>query len=180
VIPADVAVTGFDDIEEGRSYLLQLTTVHQPLYDLAAGAFDTLLSGIRGGKMPERTVFPTSLIVRRSCGCFSYLAMNKIGQTWKKNHNPAVRKNISKQTLIDIVRQKIEEGIPSGRHSADIHEWAEMFVNALLDNIEKKEDSSFLITLEKIIWKGIELHINIPHWNMERGVGCDRLDCRQL
>jgi LacI family transcriptional regulator len=69
-VPADVAVTGFDDIPIARHLRPQLTTVRQPIQEIGATAFDVLHSMISNGASAERDVLlPTRLIVRASCGC---------------------------------------------------------------------------------------------------------------
>jgi len=67
-IPEDVAVTGFDGVEEGRYATPPLTTVTQPLDELGAGAVDLLLSLMDGETPPDR-VLPCAIALRRSCGC---------------------------------------------------------------------------------------------------------------
>lgn len=66
-IPADVAITGFDDSPLAAIASPRLTTVHQPIAELGARA----AAGALGGHLDPRTVLPTRLIVRESCGCRS-------------------------------------------------------------------------------------------------------------
>jgi DNA-binding LacI/PurR family transcriptional regulator/signal transduction histidine kinase len=67
-VPDDVAVVGFDGIEEGRYATPPLTTVMQPLAALGSTAVDSLLELIEGGK-PRDRVLTCSPVVRQSCGC---------------------------------------------------------------------------------------------------------------
>jgi LacI family transcriptional regulator len=67
-IPADVAVTGWDDIPIAGHLAPRLTTVRQPMRELGARAAALLFERIGGGE-PESVVLPTSLVVRGSCGC---------------------------------------------------------------------------------------------------------------
>ncbi len=73
-VPEDLAVVGFDDVPLASYMSPALTTVHQPIYEqgvyAARTALDMLKSG--GGKpplTPPRIILPTTLVVRRSCGC---------------------------------------------------------------------------------------------------------------
>ena len=68
-VPADVAVTGFDDLREAQAMGVPLTTVRQSFYLLGRQAFDTLMKCIQGGTVPKLTVTPTQLLIRWSCGC---------------------------------------------------------------------------------------------------------------
>ncbi len=69
-VPQDIAVTGFDDIEDVQFYSPPFTTVRQPLYDQAKTACKVLLDAINGKKTPDITKIPAKLVVRQSCGCF--------------------------------------------------------------------------------------------------------------
>lgn len=63
-VPGDIAVTSFDGSPEAEFTIPPLTTSSVPMADMARAAVKQLLHGGRRGG-----VFPTELIVRRSCGC---------------------------------------------------------------------------------------------------------------
>ena len=64
-VPADVSVTGYDDLELADH--LGLTTVRQPLFDSGLRAVERLLGLVRSEPVgPLREVQPISLVVRRS------------------------------------------------------------------------------------------------------------------
>jgi LacI family transcriptional regulator len=69
-VPADLAITGFDDVYPSRLIDPPLTTVRQPVRDLGIRAARRLL--IRIGQpalAPSVEILPTSVIIRASCGC---------------------------------------------------------------------------------------------------------------
>jgi len=69
-VPADVAVTGFDDMHLGAMLSPPLTTVHQPMRLLGERACSCLLDRIADPVRPRRVErLPTRLVVRESCGC---------------------------------------------------------------------------------------------------------------
>jgi LacI family transcriptional regulator len=69
-VPADIAVTGFDDIYLGALLTPPLTTVRQPMRLLGERACDLLLDRIVDPALPHRIErLPTELVVRESCGC---------------------------------------------------------------------------------------------------------------
>jgi DNA-binding LacI/PurR family transcriptional regulator len=70
-VPSQVAVAGFDDLEEARYCSRPLTTVRQPIRDQGAAAVRLLFNRLEGGRAEERVVLPTTTIIRRSCGCYS-------------------------------------------------------------------------------------------------------------
>lgn len=65
-IPGDVAVVSFDGSAESTYSWPPLTTVAQPVDEMAAAAIDRLLSGASDAAFRS---FPTTLTIRRSCGC---------------------------------------------------------------------------------------------------------------
>ena len=69
-VPADVAVTGFDDVHASRVIDPPLTTVSQPFRDLGSRATHRLLARIDEPTLtPAVEVLPTQLVIRASCGC---------------------------------------------------------------------------------------------------------------
>lgn len=69
-IPADIAVTGFDDIYLGGMLTPPLTTVRQPMRLLGERGCDLLLERIADPARPCRVErLPTTLVIRESCGC---------------------------------------------------------------------------------------------------------------
>ena len=69
-VPADIAVTGFDDMHLGALLAPTLTTVHQPMRLLGQRACAMLLDRIADPALPRRVErLPTTLVLRESCGC---------------------------------------------------------------------------------------------------------------
>jgi signal transduction histidine kinase len=68
-VPEDVSVAGFDDQRDAASVTPALTTVSQPLRELAVEAVEQILAQIQGRAVPAVTVLPTRPVRRRSCGC---------------------------------------------------------------------------------------------------------------
>jgi len=67
-VPEQVALVGFDDIDEARFAVPPLTTVRQPLYRQGLCAVEIMVGARRAGG--EATFkMKTDLIVRESCGC---------------------------------------------------------------------------------------------------------------
>lgn len=68
-VPGDIAVVGFDDIDMAGWPQFALTTVHNPLQDMARRAAELLLDVVEERTpTPDHQVFPTSLVVRRTHG----------------------------------------------------------------------------------------------------------------
>ncbi len=76
-VPGDVAVVGFNDIEEGRLVRPALTSVSLPFYEQGRQAVNVLVNRLRGQAAPDQVLLDSQLLVRQSCGCPSqsvYLA----------------------------------------------------------------------------------------------------------
>ncbi|MCO6451121.1 MAG: LacI family DNA-binding transcriptional regulator [Caldilineales bacterium] len=68
-VPDDVSLIGFDDILAARHIAPPLTTVRAPIEQAGAEATRQLLNVIEGNDVTLKTLLPTELIVRASCGC---------------------------------------------------------------------------------------------------------------
>jgi diguanylate cyclase (GGDEF)-like protein len=68
-VPEDLAVVGFDDVEEASCSSPALTTVRQPLVDQGRWAVEVVLDLIRGRPTPDRVQLHTEFVRRSSCGC---------------------------------------------------------------------------------------------------------------
>lgn len=67
-VPDDVAIVGFDNIEQCDYAPVPLTTIQQPTSQIGSDAVDVLVRRIAHQDAPVRTILMPSLIIRRSCG----------------------------------------------------------------------------------------------------------------
>ncbi|MEO6702722.1 MAG: LacI family DNA-binding transcriptional regulator [Jatrophihabitantaceae bacterium] len=69
-VPADVAITGFDDIASARHVRPGLTTVRQPMRQLGEEAVRMLLNRLADPDIGRQSlILATQPVLRRSCGC---------------------------------------------------------------------------------------------------------------
>jgi LacI family transcriptional regulator len=69
-VPADVAVTGFDDIAVAHHVRPALTTVRQPMRAIGEEAVRIVLDRVHDRTAPRNSLMlPTEVVIRRSCGC---------------------------------------------------------------------------------------------------------------
>lgn len=69
-IPADVAVVGFDGVSIGGWSTIPLTSVEQNVHAMARKAVERLTARTTDRSItPEIFRFPTTLVIRESCGC---------------------------------------------------------------------------------------------------------------
>lgn len=69
LVPDDVAVTGFDDIEMAEAHAPSLTTVKQPFFNLGYAGARQLLDNCIDEKNRGVTTLKPELVTRQSCGC---------------------------------------------------------------------------------------------------------------
>ncbi len=70
-VPAQVKVTGFDNVFETTVGELNITTIDQRIDDFAYSAIKSVCSLIDGERVPPLQLFDASLVIRHSCGCKS-------------------------------------------------------------------------------------------------------------
>ncbi|MEU2864530.1 substrate-binding domain-containing protein, partial [Streptomyces mirabilis] len=71
-VPGQLAVAGFDDVKEAALTDPPMTTIASDRSAMARAAVDLVLDdGLRvaGSRRERLKVFPSRLVVRRSCGC---------------------------------------------------------------------------------------------------------------
>jgi PAS domain S-box-containing protein len=68
-VPRDVAIVGFDNIQDAQFVLPSLTTVGQLLIDQGRTAAELAARLARGEAAPPVVVLPARLVLRTSCGC---------------------------------------------------------------------------------------------------------------
>jgi phosphoserine phosphatase RsbU/P len=67
-VPEQVAVSGFDDVEDSRFAPVPLSTVRQPLREQAERALDLLLDRVPSGSERRDVILNTEVVIRASCG----------------------------------------------------------------------------------------------------------------
>lgn len=65
-VPEQMKVVGFDDVNIARLTTPGLTTVRQPVREMAEAALSMMDQAVSGSMVPARSVFPVSLVVRES------------------------------------------------------------------------------------------------------------------
>lgn len=68
-VPGDVAVVGFDDQRFASLLVPALTTIHAPTEEVGRVAGRQLLKLLEGKTVEKKTILPTNVIIRQSCGC---------------------------------------------------------------------------------------------------------------
>lgn len=72
LIPDDVAVVGFDDVDFAGYISPPLTTIRAPIEEVGRESVRQLLSLLKGDHPQQLTLMRTELVIRESCGCTVY------------------------------------------------------------------------------------------------------------
>jgi DNA-binding LacI/PurR family transcriptional regulator/serine phosphatase RsbU (regulator of sigma subunit) len=76
-VPDDVALVGFDDIEQASFLSPPLSTIRQPPRLLGKRAVEMIDALLGGSTEPMHWRLPTELEIRQSCGCFPNLSRRR-------------------------------------------------------------------------------------------------------
>jgi LacI family transcriptional regulator len=68
VVPDGLSIAGFDDSAIARIVWPRITTIHQPVFDMARSATDQLLAILEKRPCPPLIDHPFTLIARQSTG----------------------------------------------------------------------------------------------------------------
>ena len=63
-VPEDLKIIGFDDTAISRLTTPQITTIHQPISEMAKLAFDMIIDTIEKREVKERNVLDVKLVAR--------------------------------------------------------------------------------------------------------------------
>lgn len=68
-VPEDIAIVGFDDIQQAEFAPVPLTTIKQDVEKIGQIAIDTLIARMEGNDVaPNRVLITPELVIRNSCG----------------------------------------------------------------------------------------------------------------
>lgn len=143
-VPDDVAVVGFDDVDEARFASPPLTTVRQPLYEQGLQAANIAAAMLRGVHVEGQVTLHTELVARRSCGCFSQAPTQSMlppGDVAAPQLGHAVIRR--KERILSDMNQALR-GL--GRSLAA--DWHVRLLDAFMAELEGKSPGAFLSALE--------------------------------
>jgi len=90
-VPDDIAVTGFDDIEDSAECSPSITTSRMPVYEMGMEAVDKIHRHNTGVKQDKNTYMKTTTIYRESCGC---------KKNWYQESNERRRNHIATREVL--------------------------------------------------------------------------------
>jgi DNA-binding LacI/PurR family transcriptional regulator/signal transduction histidine kinase len=166
-IPEDIAVVGFDDVEEARIFTPPLTTVRQPLYEQGRRATQILIERMDGRAGTERVILRTEFVPRRSCGCLPRVAFARgalnpaplpLQVQMQGPSEPAHLQRASEpapppdsfETALAAARDGILDAMARAARSTalDHDAWAERLLDAFLADLNDPSKAAFLAAFD--------------------------------
>lgn len=132
-VPGDVRLVGFDDLERSRLTTPPITTVRQPLRDLAIAAVRTIMDQILGREVPRLQVLQTQLVVRESCGCS--MRLSSTGRSQFPEPNTLGEQSFA--TAFDAQQQSLRAELARAARGEfhSLGSWEEGLITALREDI---------------------------------------------
>ena len=142
-VPGDVALVGFDDVEEARTLTPSLTTVRQSPAEMGQRSAELLVGLLEGEEVPDEVVLHTRLVTRRSCGCPEPLvAEAAVGEFEPVDDSIEAHLAARREDVVATIRQKV---------GANAAERADELVESLITEFDGQSSGAFLDTLEKTL-----------------------------
>ncbi|MBP8084061.1 MAG: diguanylate cyclase [Spirochaetes bacterium] len=130
-IPDDTAIIGYDDIGQAASQSIPITTIAQPLSDIADCAVKTAIDLALGKEVDKLVVLPTKPVIRSSCGCMLHSINNVLHIN--TNNDLILENNIIADKVINIISTL------NYSHNSDQNGIIKEVLNCIID-ISKEKD----------------------------------------
>jgi sigma-B regulation protein RsbU (phosphoserine phosphatase) len=145
-VPKDVAVVGFDDIEDARNALVPLTTVQQPIRELGKRAVLVCLKLLAQRPLGEVGPITCRPVKRRSCGCVVETPYTRRPSDLAQHFSSTEAALMARRELVlsDMLRTAQEELGDVGYH------WEERLFNAIVEELQSGAGSPFLSANEEL------------------------------
>ncbi len=165
-VPEDVAVTGFDDIEESNVLLSRLTTVGMPYKEIAEKSLEAIISLIENGECLNLHTCLSRISIRRTCGCFPAILFQTVENAYGESILNSYEKiyglllivldNLPGKSLLPSLKEQVSSSLSYALH----YSWKEKCSNPLFSFIEEfilREDLSKGFDL--FLWHETFLHL---------------------
>jgi DNA-binding LacI/PurR family transcriptional regulator/GAF domain-containing protein len=169
-VPDDVALAGFDDTREAAASRPSLTTVRQPIQQLGRASLEVLLKLLAGEQVPEQTMLPTRLVVRRSCGCSEPVVAHAAAGPLKRKRGPLLEAVAAQR---EMLLSKMMSALGDAASSSS--KWAGRLLDAFVEEMTSDSAASgsgvgpaphspFLSVLDDVLRQAIVESSQVDDW----------------
>jgi len=138
LVPQDVAVVGFDDVQDALHSTPSLTTVHQPVFEQGVSCVHRILRMLDSGEWEPASPLPVSVVRRGSCGCRPKAIEEACSSLVPGSAVDASSEVLGSRAHLDAVRESC--GLPDDSiRTADLFE---TLLAALVDDCRTGDPSS--------------------------------------
>jgi GAF domain-containing protein len=162
-VPEDVAVIGFDDISESRFSTPPLTTIRQPIERFGAQAADLILSMVRG-EAGRDVLFPSELVVRRSCGCLNPdIVKASAREILMEAQGESADREPDAEWSVDRLVTAVRESVPVERLGIGPERLVAL-VRTLVDALDDADNRLFLVDLDNALYQAVVRGVDLQDW----------------
>jgi len=158
--PTDVAVVGFGDTEESKYATPPLTTVRPRAYEQAGRAVQTVLSLLRGERVPDQVTLPTDLAVRQSCGCLDPAVVEAAAESSGVAADTFEAAVAAHRT--DILSD-MAQAITTSSATPE-SDWMEQLLDTFAAELSGKRPDGFLTTLNTLLHRAALAGSDVGAW----------------
>ena len=154
-VPADLAVIGFDDIDEAPFLKTPLTTIRQPFSKLARRAAELAMDLCTGEQRNGIWEFDTELVVRGTCGCDHFVCDDIVA-------GPQFVKDDDEETVLSTFFTERFASSAASRYRETIRELTNYLRNQTANDTNCR---NFLMQLETAIDTEYFVYSTTPDWS---------------
>ena len=154
-VPYDVAVTGFNNLEQSHLACISLTTGDRRVDEVARRAAEMLMDMVDGQPAPPNEILPPAMVIRWSCGCIP----ETVRQAASAGANsPLQPTGASGSEAVSLDRAYITAEITKAGSAAVVDhvpglspDWADQLLAGFVAELHGARSGQFLTVLEEIL-----------------------------
>jgi DNA-binding LacI/PurR family transcriptional regulator len=134
-VPGRISLIGFDDIEDARYASAPLTTVRQPLREQGEAAVRILSENLHGNRETTHLSLPTTVVIRRSCGCAAGAAPDTVLRESIIPGNASVPASFESSLLRRRDRVRAELARTARGSFVGLSDWENLLISTFADQL---------------------------------------------
>jgi len=131
LVPADIAVAGFDDDRDSATFIPSISTARQDFYEIGLISAEALLNQMNGKPAEEVTYVSPVFMTRQSCGC-----LDKVFLDTEPEHE---KDRLETDSLVSYVSRNFTSLFQTDVPKPQIHEWVAALTREIKEEFFSKE-----------------------------------------